>query len=345
MKIAIITDTHFGVRNDSGFFQRYQYEFFRDKFIPYLLENGINEIIHLGDLFDRRKYINFTSLALAKKTLHLLISNGIFIHLLVGNHDTYYKSDGSIVSSKLLFDYYEYDGKMKIYDKPETVILSSVKFLMVPWIFPSKEEETLEIIKMSTADVCCGHFEMVGVPYRGNIISYNGLKPSVFSHFDNVFSGHYHKSSKYYVGSPYQMSWADYGDEKQIVIYDTINGNVEYELLSDSIYKIIVYNGVDTELKDFDLKDKIVKIIVNNKDNPYDYESFIKQIERQFPYKITSKDEYLYLDSIIDDNGVIDKDTLTILLEYVDDIPEMKCGDVLVVKDIITKIYNKAKNK
>ena len=63
MKIALLGDTHFGVRNDARHFHEYYEKFYSEVFFPYLEEHGINTIIQLGDLFDRRKYINFLSLA------------------------------------------------------------------------------------------------------------------------------------------------------------------------------------------------------------------------------------------------------------------------------------------
>ena len=62
MKIALITDTHFGVRSDSPAFAKYQYKFYDDIFFPYLEKNNIKNLIHLGDTVDRRKFINFKTL-------------------------------------------------------------------------------------------------------------------------------------------------------------------------------------------------------------------------------------------------------------------------------------------
>ena len=39
MNIAIITDTHFGARNDNINFSDYFYRFFDEQFFPYLKEN------------------------------------------------------------------------------------------------------------------------------------------------------------------------------------------------------------------------------------------------------------------------------------------------------------------
>ena len=58
MKIALITDTHFGARNDSLLFLDFFRKFYENIFFPTLKERGIKEIIHLGDVVDRRKFIN-----------------------------------------------------------------------------------------------------------------------------------------------------------------------------------------------------------------------------------------------------------------------------------------------
>ena len=59
MKIALITDTHWGARNDSAIFANFFSKFYDNVFFPYLDEHNIKTCIHLGDVVDRRKYINF----------------------------------------------------------------------------------------------------------------------------------------------------------------------------------------------------------------------------------------------------------------------------------------------
>ena len=59
MKIAILTDQHFGVRNDNVAFYDYQAKFYREVVLPYIDANDIKVVWDGGDTFDRRKYINF----------------------------------------------------------------------------------------------------------------------------------------------------------------------------------------------------------------------------------------------------------------------------------------------
>ena len=61
MKIAILNDTHWGARNDNSAIAEHQIKFYREVFFPYLRENDIKTIFHLGDVTDRRKYINFVT--------------------------------------------------------------------------------------------------------------------------------------------------------------------------------------------------------------------------------------------------------------------------------------------
>ena len=86
MKFAVLNDTHGGVRNDSIHFT--SIGSLRRIFFPYLLENDIKHIVHLGDYFDKRTGINFLSLQRNKEHfIDHLIEHGITMDLTVGNHD------------------------------------------------------------------------------------------------------------------------------------------------------------------------------------------------------------------------------------------------------------------
>ena len=106
MKVAIITDQHFGARNDSPIFLDYYQKFYEETFFPRIKEEKINAVLILGDTFDRRKYVNFYSLQRAKKMFFdPLAERGIEVHMLVGNHDTYYKNTNDVHSPGLVLDY------------------------------------------------------------------------------------------------------------------------------------------------------------------------------------------------------------------------------------------------
>ena len=67
MKLIILGDTHFGMRGDSLEFHNYYKRFYQEVFFPYIIENNITTIFQMGDLFDRRKFINFNTLYLSRQ--------------------------------------------------------------------------------------------------------------------------------------------------------------------------------------------------------------------------------------------------------------------------------------
>ena len=97
MKVALITDTHFGARSDNQIFDNFFREFYTNVFFPELKSRGIQTIVHLGDIFDRRKYINFNTLKNCREYFFDEIKRqSMQMHLLVGNHDTFFKNTNDV---------------------------------------------------------------------------------------------------------------------------------------------------------------------------------------------------------------------------------------------------------
>jgi DNA repair exonuclease SbcCD nuclease subunit len=93
MKVAIITDTHYGARKGSKYLHDFFKKFYDDIFFPTLEKEGIKTIIHMGDAFDNRRSIDLQSLEWSKQVVFDRIAQmGISLHIIVGNHDTYFKS-------------------------------------------------------------------------------------------------------------------------------------------------------------------------------------------------------------------------------------------------------------
>ena len=107
MKILLITDQHFGVRNDNQFFQKLYRKFYHDVVLPYIDKEGITQVLCLGDTFDRRKYVNFNSLEAAREMwFDPLAERGIRMSMLIGNHDIYYKNTLKVNAPDLLLGDY-----------------------------------------------------------------------------------------------------------------------------------------------------------------------------------------------------------------------------------------------
>jgi len=130
MKVAIITDQHFGARNDSIAFLDFYQKFYDNTFFPVIDASGIDTVLILGDTFDRRKYVNFYSLQRAKQMFFdRLEERGIRVHMLAGNHDTYYKNTNDVNSPDLLLTEY---GNIDVIDSPENIVIDGTKICMMP---------------------------------------------------------------------------------------------------------------------------------------------------------------------------------------------------------------------
>ena len=118
MKLAIITDTHFGARNDNLNFNEYFYKFYENIFFPTLKEKGITTCVHMGDVVDRRKFISFRiANDFRKRFINKFKEFGIDLHIIIGNHDTYYKNTNEVNSMEELVG----KDRFKIYTGPEVV--------------------------------------------------------------------------------------------------------------------------------------------------------------------------------------------------------------------------------
>ena len=157
MKIALLNDTHFGCRNDSPAFIEYQNRFYNEIFFPYLQQYNINTLIHLGDVVDRRKFINHNTAHNFKKVFfNRLEELNIDTHIIIGNHDTYYKNTNEVNALQNL----NINKNAKIYTHATEVEFDGLPILFIPWICDDNEAETVRTIDNTKAVIAMGHLEV-----------------------------------------------------------------------------------------------------------------------------------------------------------------------------------------
>lgn len=353
MKVAIITDQHFGARNDSPNFLDFYQKFYDNVFFPKLDELGIDTVLILGDTFDRRKYVNFYTL---KKTKEIffdkLFDKKIRVEMLAGNHDTYFKNTNDVNSVDLLLREY---NNVNVIDSPRTISVDGVPILMMPWICPENYQESMDNIKETNAEICMGHFEIEGFAMYRGMESHEGLPINTFDKFDLVFSGHYHHKSSsgsiHYLGNPYELTWSDYNDQRGFHIFDLSTRELEFVKNPYSIfYKITYDDKVEsiTEISSKDLslyKDTYVKVVVVNKSNPYLFDLFMSNLYKVNPIDVSIIDDNLeHMNSELTEDIVSEaEDTLTILNKYVDSVKpdDIDSGKL---KNILKELYVEALN-
>lgn len=328
MKVAIINDSHFGVRGDSTVFLDYQEKFYKDVFFPHLQDAGIKTLLHLGDLFDRRKFINFVTLSRAKNIfLDPLRDMGIEMHIVVGNHDIFYKNTNEVNSLVLLLK--EYDNIHVYVDEPVELQFGSSKIMLAPWITKENEEMFLEKASKTKCSILAGHFEFQGFEMTRGHMSKHGYKPSDFTKFEMIWSGHFHIPSKYdnveYLGAPYEMDWSDYDGIRGFHVFDTESKDLKRIRNPYRLHHKIMYDDADMTIEDVAnldvsiLKDTFVMMVVNNKTNPYIFEMLVDKIDNCGAADVKVVEDALSLENIADDETINEaKDTREILHGYVD---------------------------
>ena len=191
MKIAIITDTHYGARKGSKHLHEYFEKFYNDIFFPELEKNNIDTIIHMGDIFDGRKSIDYYSLQWSKRVVFEPLKK-YKVYAIAGNHDCYYKNTNEINSPELLLQNYP---NIITHSKATEIEVGGLNILLLPWINVENYDETKKIIDESTSKVVMGHLEINGFrATRGHMME-SGMDTSVFDKFDAVYSGHFHTRS------------------------------------------------------------------------------------------------------------------------------------------------------
>jgi len=320
MKIALIADTHFGARNENSALIRHTTNFFQDTFWPYIDQHDIKKIIHLGDLVDKRKSINFLTLNnLRKSFIQPAFNRTVTTHIIVGNHDMYYKNTNQVNSVNELYGETPF---IFVHDIAETFLFDDLKICLVPWLCPENEDETFIHLAKTDAQVVMGHLALNGFTMHRGIVCEHGYDREDFKKFDQVFSGHFHHKNGNghieYLGSPYQLMWSDYDTPRGFHIYDTDTREIEFIENPVTIFERIIYSDDEDNLFD-NLEDKFVKVIVEKKENPYHLEQFIDSIYKDNPYSVSIIDESL---DFSDTDDIVNEaeDTLTILGKYVDGI-------------------------
>jgi len=358
MRVALITDTHFGVRSDSPIFLDYQEDFYKNIFFPKIKEENCQAVIHLGDLWDRRKYINYVTLKRAKEFFFTPLNElNIPSYLIVGNHDTTFKNTNDVNSLELLLPPGEYKNLNLITYPQEIDIGGKYPVAMVPWIATEDVEDSINFLYAIKSSIGFGHMEINGFPMYKGVENHEGLDRSILQKFEMFFSGHFHHRSTdgrvYYLGCPYEMTWQDFGDPKGFHIFDLSTKSLEFyenplkmfhkiyydDLNKSSIDVLNFYSDVQLEK----LRNRYVKIIIQNKTNVRLFDKFIEKVEGFFPADLQSVDDNLnFIFGEEDESTVQSEDLMTIFKSYIEQL------DLSVskkdIENLFQDLYSEATN-
>lgn len=328
MKIAILNDTHAGCRNSSDIFMGYQERFYSDVFFPYLLENNITQILHLGDYYDNRKTVNFKALAHNRKIfLEKLREYGITMDIIPGNHDVYYKNTNELNALKELQGHYM--NEVNLIMEPTVMKYDTLNVALIPWINQENENATLKFLENCKASVVGAHLELKGFEMARGQVCKDGMSTKHFEKFEMVLSGHFHTRSSqgniHYLGSQMEFFWNDCDDKKYFHVLDTETREIEAVHNPITIYEKIYYDHEKAEnfkFKDMRFLDnKFVKIIVVNKGDAYQFERFVDRVQQQKIHELKIAEDFKdFLGENVGDDNISVDDTETLVYDYIDNV-------------------------
>ena len=316
-------------------------------FFPYCEENNIRLVFQLGDLFDRRKFINFNSLSECKRYFFdELEARGIQLITLLGNHDIYWKESLKVSSSGLILGEYE---NILLIDSPFTYTIDGTTIDMIPWICKENEKEVFEFIDGSKSDLCFGHFEIAGFPMYRGMTAEEGLSHDMFAKYERVLSGHYHTRSKAenieYIGTPYEMTWQDAYDPRGFSVFDTQTRELHFVENPFTIHTKLTYDDRGDQVwpTQVDLKDKYVKVVVVNKTNLYAFDQYITDVYNQDPAEVKIIEDLSEFNEGTVSDQINLEDTMSILDNYIESVQTAE--DKEAIKKVMKELYIEALNK
>ena len=348
MKIALVTDTHFGARNDNQNVNDYFYKFYDNIFFPELEKRGITTCVHLGDVVDRRKFISFKiANDFRQRFINRFAELGIDLHIIIGNHDTYYKNTNEVNSMEELVG----KDRCNIYTGPEVVEFDGVPIQFIPWINANNYDESMTALSRSPAQIAMGHLEVNGFEMHKGHFADGSYDKELFRRFDIVMSGHFHHKSDdgqiYYLGTPYEIFWSDYEDPRGFHIFDTETRELERIVNPYRLFEKVYYDDTTTDYTDYDMskfKDMYVKVIVVNKKDLYQFDKFVDKLLQDDAHEVKIVEDFSELDAenVSDDIVENTEDTMTLLEKYIDELDVTMSKDRL--KNTMRSLYTEAQD-
>jgi DNA repair exonuclease SbcCD nuclease subunit len=273
------------------------------------------------------------------------------VHILVGNHDTYFKDNNQL---NALTEIVAQFG-IKFYLGPTEVKIDKTPILLLPWICRENYTESMRMIKKTKAKIVFGHLQIIGFQQQRGSFAEEGMDRETFDKFATVLTGHFHHKSDYnnvhYLGCPFQMEWGDYGDTKGFHVFDTDTYDLTFVPNPYCLYHKLVYDDKSITLRDIldtdfsQYRKAFVRVVVKNKDNPFWYETYMDKLEAVEPLSVQTIED---MGNLLFDGEETDlihvEDTLSLLSKYCENIG---VSDKLKPKlnELLQSLYNEANNQ
>jgi hypothetical protein len=252
---------------------------------------------------------------------------GIILHILLGNHDIFHSASSEINAMDELVAHY---CNVCIWRTANDVDFNGVKLAFIPWINEGNIEDTMKFLETSQARVAFGHLEVAGFEMDKGHVCAEGFPRELFKRFEKVYTGHYHHKSDdghiYYLGNQYEITWADYNDQRGFHVFDTETYEMEFIPNPNRLFHKVIYNDEHMKFdywKDFDYsiyENTFVKLVVLKKQNPYLFDTVLDTLYKSKPLDVNVVEDFTESPVATTEPDSVNQaeDTLTVLSRFID---------------------------
>lgn len=220
-RVWFFTDPHIGVRNSSVDWMDAMESYFRDEMLP-AMRAGYRDgdmCACLGDVFDSRNAINIRALNIGFWLFSELSKIFPKTVIIVGNHDVFNKSTNEINSVRFLGSI----PGVEVHEEPVTIDVGGKSVFLMPWRKDHQVEREC-LAAAGSHDMLWCHADIRGATFNRRTVIEEGCGESDFANFGRVYTGHIHyrqdKGNVKILGTPYQLTRSDSGNEKGITLLD-----------------------------------------------------------------------------------------------------------------------------
>lgn len=350
-KIAVIGDSHFGVRQGDPDFLEFQIQWMV-KVIKDAYNMGIRTVVQVGDMMDVRKQLDVrVGNAITDRILPLLDQYKMELIVITGNHNIFYRDNNAI--NNLWF--MKHHPRVRIITEHEYDPVLGIQFL--GWINKNNLEAQMQVVSHTQAKYLFAHLELTDFPMMKGVVAVHGQSATLFKKFDKVVTGHYHTISEignvHYTGSPYHLTWADFpdGTNRGWFVFDTDNGSMELIKNTEDQSLFAVHNyDPNHKYEEADLAKyagKIVRYVVKDKGATRNYSKFLELLRNVKTIEYNIIDETIVVKSEKSTEAFDPSKMLTnmgqIVQEYSEKLAATVPGaDVAVTKGITMDLYERA---
>lgn len=345
-RIILLSDIHFGIKNNNREWFDIQMNYFNNFLLPKIAADDI--LFILGDIFDNRSSLNLYVIHQIVTNLFNKLSKSFKeIHILIGNHDMYFKDNNNVTSIDLL----KYPN-IFIYKDPTTITLENQKFLFIPYYEDKVREQEILQKNRNSNTICLMHADISGFFYNKNIMvdANAGNDISCYAGYKHIYTGHFHLRQKNknitYIGSPYHMDRNDVGNERGLYRLTVNNGEFNEEfILNDYSPKFIKLNVADLDKDNIEsvMNNNFVDIIVNDsKIENTDLHNKLKQYKTAKDIKVQIIEKDADMNIVYTDTTKFD--LLQLFTDFIKQKHHIEEKESIEYVDYVNELYTKLKN-